>query len=53
MTTKEIESEFAKQTKEINKLKAYCTKLANALIDKDEIPETNWKKVEETTEKTE
>lgn len=53
MTTKEIEEKFAKQTKEINKLKAYCTKLANALIDKEEIPKTNWKKVEETAEETE
>jgi hypothetical protein len=46
MTTAEIEAKFAKQTREINALKSYNTKLSKSLIDnKIEVPVPNWKEL--------
>ena len=43
MTTKEINAKLEKLITELNKVKAYTTKLANKLIEnKLDIPKTNW-----------
>ncbi len=55
MTTDEkIELGDAKITKELNKVKAYCTKLAKALTKAGvEVPATNWSKEEPKEENPE
>ena len=43
MTTREINEKFAAMTKEVNKVKAYNTRLAKTLIEHDiKVPQTNW-----------
>lgn len=43
MTTKEVNKKLAELNKEINKVKAYATKLAKKLIENDiDVPLTNW-----------
>jgi len=52
MTTVEIEEKLNAQTKEINKLKSYNTKLAKKLVENEiDVPVPNWSK--ENTEEVE
>jgi len=45
MTTAEIEAKLNAQTKEINKLKSYNTKLAKKLVENNiDVPVPNWSK---------